>query len=152
MSNQPTTSYRETQPVLFDSDEDQQVGNPQHEAESPLPQSTLLSAVANFQTTTKIKHTTFQAHQHSSTFSLSQRTIIPSFSIPNLNQQLPYPNSNYTLSQNPLQFKYFDLSPQHRILYFHHNLHNPPIAQWLIHIKSKLMPFQSKAKGMPLGP
>jgi hypothetical protein len=48
MSSQPTTSYRDTQPILPDSDEDHQVGNSQNEEGSPLPQSTPSPSAAHF--------------------------------------------------------------------------------------------------------
>ena len=76
-------------------------------------------------------HTTSLALQLSSTFPPNLRTITPSHPIPNLNQQLPYPNSSYTTSLNLLQFAYFDLSLLPQSLHSHHTLHQPQFTQWL---------------------
>ena len=95
ISNQPTTSYREIQPVLPDSDEDQQVGNPRNEEGSPLPQSTPSPSAAHFSDD-------YQDHQYSDPQALTSDATLP-----DITQPLPSTSAQFNISSqhtdyNPL--------------------------------------------------
>jgi len=92
MSNQPTTSYRETQPVLPDSDEDQQVGNQQKEEGSPLPQSTPSPSAAHFSDD-------YQDQDYSDPQALTSDATLP-----DVTYNLPSTSAEFNISSQPIDY------------------------------------------------
>ena len=116
MSDQPTASYRETQPVLPDLDKDQQVGNPQHEAKSPLPQSTPSPSAASFSDN-------YQDQDYSDPQALTSDATLP-----DITHNLPSISAQFNISSQPMDYNPLISYPQSEptITLFKQQLHTIP--------------------------